>query len=68
MVARTRRARVTGLGGIFFKAKDPKALVQWYRRHLGMDIRGYGGPHHVEGWEGRGCAFLLRAVQAGRMF
>ena len=38
MVARTRRARVTGIGGIFFKAKDPKALVQWYRRHLGMDI------------------------------
>src|SRR5438445_1595817 len=38
MAARKRRARVTGLGGIFFKAKDPKALVQWYRRHLGMDI------------------------------
>src|SRR5437016_4527862 len=38
MVARTRRARVTGIGGIFFKAKDPKALVQWYRRHLGIDI------------------------------
>src|SRR5207247_6351160 len=38
MAARRRRARVTGLGGIFFKAKDPKALVQWYRRHLGMDI------------------------------
>lgn len=38
MAARKRRARVTGLGGIFFKAKDPKAMVQWYRRHLGMDI------------------------------
>jgi len=38
MVARTRRARVTGIGGIFFKAKDPKALVQWYRRHLGIHI------------------------------
>src|SRR3972149_10556704 len=38
MAARTRRARVTGIGGIFFKAKDPKALVRWYRRHLGMDI------------------------------
>ena len=38
MVARTRRARVTGLGGIFFKAKDPKAMVEWYGRHLGMDI------------------------------
>jgi predicted enzyme related to lactoylglutathione lyase len=29
---------VTGIGGIFFKAKDPKALVQWYRRHLGLAI------------------------------
>jgi len=38
MVARTRRGRITGLGGIFFKAKDPKAMVEWYGRHLGMDI------------------------------
>ena len=38
MVARKRRARVTGLGGIFFKAKDPKAMAEWYGRHLGMDI------------------------------
>src|SRR2546428_12389688 len=38
MVARTRRARVTGIGGIFFKAKNPKALLQWYRRHLGIAI------------------------------
>jgi len=38
MAARTRRARVTGIGGIFFRARNPKALVRWYRRHLGMDI------------------------------
>ncbi len=38
MAARTRRVRVTGIGGIFFKAKDPKALVRWYRRHLGIAI------------------------------
>ena len=38
MAARKRQARVTGLGGIFFKAKDPKAMVEWYGRHLGMDI------------------------------
>src|SRR5215471_2794078 len=29
--------RVTGIGGIFFKAKDPKALCEWYHRHLGID-------------------------------
>jgi predicted enzyme related to lactoylglutathione lyase len=29
--------RVTGVGGIFFKAKDPKALYEWYRVHLGVE-------------------------------
>ena len=29
--------RVTGLGGFFFKAKDPKALYEWYRQHLGIE-------------------------------
>ena len=30
--------RVVGLGGIFFKAKDPKALYEWYRKHLGIEF------------------------------
>jgi hypothetical protein len=29
--------RVVGLGGIFFKAKDPKALYECYRKHLGIE-------------------------------
>ncbi len=29
--------RVIGLGGIFFKSKDPKALYEWYRQHLGIE-------------------------------
>jgi predicted enzyme related to lactoylglutathione lyase len=28
--------RVTGLGGMFIKSKDPKALFQWYEQHLGI--------------------------------
>jgi predicted enzyme related to lactoylglutathione lyase len=28
--------RVTGIGGVFFKARDPKALLEWYGSHLGM--------------------------------
>ena len=28
--------RVTGLGGLFIKAKDPKALAAWYEKHLGI--------------------------------
>ena len=35
--------RVTGIGGIFFKAKDPKAMQAWYRRHLGIDVQDWGG-------------------------
>ncbi len=35
--------RVTGIGGIFFKAKDPVALRAWYQRHLGIDVQGWGG-------------------------
>ena len=32
---------VTGIGGIFFKAEDPKTLSAWYERHLGISS-GYG--------------------------
>jgi hypothetical protein len=28
--------RVTGLGGVFFKAEDPAKLYAWYERHLGI--------------------------------
>jgi predicted enzyme related to lactoylglutathione lyase len=35
--------RVTGIGGIFFKAKDVPALQNWYRQHLGIDIQPWGG-------------------------
>jgi predicted enzyme related to lactoylglutathione lyase len=36
-------ARVTGIGGIFFKARDPDGLRSWYRRHLGLDVQEWGG-------------------------
>jgi hypothetical protein len=29
-------AKVTGIGGIFFRARDPEALTAWYQRHLGI--------------------------------
>ena len=35
--------RVTGIGGVFFKSKDPKALGEWYRKHLGLDVEEWGG-------------------------
>ena len=37
-------ARVTGVGGVFFKSKgDNKALAAWYEKHLGMTPEGWGG-------------------------
>jgi predicted enzyme related to lactoylglutathione lyase len=35
--------RVTGIGGIFFKSKDPDRLCEWYRKHLGIESESWGG-------------------------
>ncbi len=35
--------RITGVGGIFVKSKDPKALVAWYRDVLGIKMEAWGG-------------------------
>lgn len=34
--------RVTGIGGIFFKCKDPAKMKDWYKAHLGLDTDQYG--------------------------
>jgi predicted enzyme related to lactoylglutathione lyase len=38
----TNMKRVTGIGGVFFKCKDPKATTEWYQKHLGLDTNPYG--------------------------
>ncbi len=35
--------RITGVGGVFFRSKDPKALSAWYRDVLGLKIEAWGG-------------------------
>lgn len=35
--------RVTGLGGMFFRSRDQKTTLDWYRRHLGIDSAEWGG-------------------------
>jgi hypothetical protein len=43
-------ARVTGIGGVFMKAKtDEKALKEWYVKHLGMPLEPWGGLRIPEG-------------------
>jgi predicted enzyme related to lactoylglutathione lyase len=34
--------KVTGIGGIFFKCKDPDKIKEWYKTHLGFDTDQYG--------------------------
>ena len=36
--------KVTGIGGIFFKSKNPKATNDWYSKNLGLEIDAYGSP------------------------
>ena len=35
--------RVVGIGGVFFKAKNPEKLREWYRDHLGFSVEAWGG-------------------------
>jgi predicted enzyme related to lactoylglutathione lyase len=37
-------ARITGIGGVFFKSRnDNAALATWYQKHLGLPLEGFGG-------------------------
>jgi hypothetical protein len=44
MNRRGTMAKITGVGGVFFKsAGDSAALAAWYRKHLGMPLEPFGG-------------------------
>jgi len=38
----TNMKKVTGIGGIFFKCKDPNKMKEWYKTHLGLNTNQYG--------------------------
>ena len=38
----TKLKRVTSIGGIFFKCKEPKKMREWYKTHLGLNTNQYG--------------------------
>ena len=40
---KTTMKKVTGIGGIFFKCKDPKKMTEWYHKNLGLNTNPYGG-------------------------
>ena len=39
---KTKMKKVTGIGGIFFKCKDPNKMKEWYKTNLGLDTDDYG--------------------------
>ena len=36
-------ARVTGIGGVFLRSPDPKAMAKWYAEHLGITLSDFNG-------------------------
>ena len=64
--------RVTGIGGIFFKAKDAPSLQAWYKRHLGIDVQVWGGAAFnwtdAEGKPVAGTTAWLIAPQESKQF
>lgn len=42
MSSNDKKGRVTGIGGIFFKTKDPEKMREWYSQHLGLVTNEYG--------------------------
>lgn len=48
--------RVTGIGGFFFKSKNPKELVAWYGKHLGLKTDDYGSTFWWKDKEGNDCS------------
>lgn len=36
-------AKITGIGGVFFKTQNPKELADWYKTYLGLELEAWGG-------------------------
>ena len=48
--------RVTGIGGLFFKTKDPEASKNWYKKHLGFNTDDYGCTFWWKDKDGSDCS------------
>ncbi|SHL98394.1 Phosphoglycerate dehydrogenase [Flavobacterium xinjiangense] len=48
--------RATGIGGLFFKSKNPKELVAWYGKHLGLKTDDYGSTFWWKDNDGNDCS------------
>jgi predicted enzyme related to lactoylglutathione lyase len=50
------KKRVTGLGGFFFKTKDPGKVKNWYKEHLGLNTDDYGCTFWWKDDDGNKCS------------
>lgn len=50
------KKRVTGIGGLFFKSKDPKSSKEWYKKHLGFNTDDYGCTFWWKDENGNDCS------------
>jgi predicted enzyme related to lactoylglutathione lyase len=50
------KKRVTGLGGVFFKTKDPDRMKKWYKDHLGLPVDDYGCTFWWKDTHGNDCS------------
>lgn len=54
-------AKVLGIGGVFFKSRDPAALTAWYREVIGLHVHDWGGvfltPDAMAAHPGAGTVF-----------
>lgn len=50
------KKRVTGLGGFFFKTKNPDKIKEWYKTHLGLNTDQYGCTFWWKDAEGKDCS------------
>lgn len=48
--------RVTGLGGFFFKSKDPDAIKEWYKKRLGLNTDQWGCTFWWKDKQGNDCS------------
>lgn len=50
------KKRVTGLGGFFFKTKNPEETKKWYKDHLGLPVDDYGCTFWWKDTKGNDCS------------
>ena len=63
--------KVTGIGGIFFKCKDPNAIKEWYNKNLGLEAGPYGASfewHPIDAPDKKGLTQWNVNTEAAKMY